>query len=585
MDSSNSEVKKKDPDSFSLDPDIPDVLDSQDIYFRPEQNDAQNVYMSPTLHPVINSPRIRKNDSFSQEDGKVKHIADEFSTFPLNTRMTLNLCGTFNKELKSSKKINNFLSTMEENLKLTEQLVKRQEKRIDEFFQEIYDLFQKNFFKMSEVYKQSQKSRLQQEFTEYRYTHDVIKSNLEHILTHDPFSKLLQQELFSLSSSLNQALQTTATTNILGAFDTETKPDINQLYTSFLDSSPDLKYGLTPLTKKFKLIQYTLSPNHDKPVLSQTISPNISEIKKEPLKDLLNISAELENFVAKLSLNFSNEIMSVTHPHSQHIYTIEKIAKSNIKILPFDASGKTIPQPEPEENAALRKRLSHIDLDDTSKFIEDSVDKEKEKEKEKEPRSPQLSNRSASDSGRVQPTLTPVKNISYKVPPKENLFTGNMSWSNNGDMSEISYQTQLISVHYNLSVGDLVSLNGAPFRILYKEWVFPEDIMQLANIFTGETVEVKYNSRYSAMEDQVITKKYQVIKISDKKGYYLVMDTAWDKSDTMKKLPKVIETKNVLDKKLEDDIRESFYSDKKALVHVLNVKNQEIIVSYRKEWL
>ncbi len=82
-----------------------------------------------------------------------------------------------------------------------------------------------------------------------------------------------------------------------------------------------------------------------------------------------------------------------------------------------------------------------------------------------------------------------------------------------------------------------------------------------------------------------MTKKYQVIDVNDKKGYYLLMDVGWDKSDMNKKLPKVIEMKDVLDKTLEDDIKETFQNDKKVVVHVLRLKEKDIIVSYRKEWL
>jgi len=596
MDPTTSDFKKKDPDSFSLDPDAPDLLDNCDILDlgrHPIQFNVQSLSMPPVLSPINVaspklSPKLRKMDSFSQEEMKPNPTYEDFVSFPTNIRMTLNLCESFNKENKTVKKINNFVNTMEENLKLTESLVKSQEKRIDEFFQEVYDLFNKNFLKMADTYKQNLKSRIQQEFDDYRYTHEIIKSNLDHIVIHDSFSKLLQQELLSLNSLIGQTFQFPDLNN-LKTGDTDPKPDISQLYTQFLENSTELKFGITPLVKKFKLIEYVLQPNHDKSVLSQSFSQNISEVRKEPLKDFVNIHAELESFVAKLSANFSHEISTISHPHSPFIYNIDKIAKGASKILPFDNQGKTITQPEPEESTALRKRLSQIETDDSQRQTDDSsLEKEREKEKEKtlqqqEPKSPQLSNRSASDSGKAPVSLTPVKNVTYKVPSKENVFTTTTSWF--GDMGEVSYQTQLISVHNALSVGDLVSINGAPYRITHKEWIFPEDTIEMVNIFTGERIEVKYNSRYSGMEDQIMTKKYQVIKISENKGYYLLMDMAWDKSDSLKRLPKIIETKNVLDKKLEDDIRETFHSDKKALVHVLKVKDEEVIVSYRKEWL
>ena len=597
MDPTTSDFKKKDPDSFSLDPDNPDILDTCDILDlgrRPIQFDVQNLSMPPVLSPINVaspklSPKLRKMDSFSQEEMKPNPTFEDFVSFPMNIRMTLNLCESFNKETKTVKKINNFISTMEENLKLTESLVKSQEKRIDEFFQEVYDLFNKNFLKMAETYKQNLKSRIQEELTDYRYTHEIIKSNLDHIMQHDSFSKLLQQELLSLNTLIGQTSQFPDLNNLKAGTETEAKPDINQIYMQFLDESTDLKFGITPLVKKFKLIEFVLQPNHDKSILSQSFSQNISEVKKEPFKDFVNIHAELESFVAKLSANFSHEISTISHPHTPFIYNIDKIAKGGSKVLPFDSQGKTITQPEPEESTALRKRLSQIETEDSQRQATDdssSLEKDPNKDKEKEikePKSPQLSNRSASDSGKAPVSLTPVKNVTYKVPSKENVFTTTTSWF--GDMGEVSYQTQLISVHNNLSVGDLVSINGAPYRITHKEWIFPEDTIEMVNIFTGERIEVKYNSRYSGMEDQIMTKKYQVIKISENKGYYLLMDMAWDKSDTLKRLPKIIEMKNVLDKKLEDDIREAFHSDKKALVHVLKVKDEEVIVSYRKEHL
>jgi len=496
MDPSTSDIKKKDPDSFSLDPGDPDILEAGDILElgrRPLQFEFQGFSMPPLLSPINGaSPKLRKLDSFSQEEVKPTPSLEDLSSFPLNMRMTLSLCQSFNKETKTVKKINNFMKTMEENLELTESLVNSQEKRIDEFFQEVYDLFIKNFLKMAEGYKNNLKAKLQQELMDYRYTHELIKSNFEHILMNDSFSKLLQQELFSLSNLINQTSQALNPTE-------EPKPDITELYTQFLNDSTDLRFGITPLVKKFKLMEYTLQLNQDKSILSQSFSQNISEVKKEPLKDFVNITAELETFVSKLSTNFSHELTNISHPHAPFIFTMEKIAKGATKILPFDSTGKVNVPAESEESTALRKRISQIETDDSQQrlIIDDSVekdkekDKEKEKEKDKEPKSPQLSNRSASDSGKAPVTLTPVKNVTYKMPVNYNTFTANTSWFQ--DMPEVSYQTQLISVHYSLSVGDLVSINGAPYRILHKEWIFPEDIVEMMNIFTGERLEIKYN--------------------------------------------------------------------------------------------
>jgi len=583
-----SDTKKKDPDSFSLDPEVTEGIDTSESTKKAGQIEV-DINIGPVLSSIIASPKLPtpkhlKVDSFSIDDVKNSPPIEEISNFPVPLQLTLNLCKAFNKEAKVTKKINNFINTMNENLKLTEQLVKTQENRIDEFFQEVYDLFIKNFQSMTEVFKQNLKNRLKQEYDEYRFTHEMVKTNLDYIMTHDSFSKVLQQELLNLAnpnSQLNLGFP-------LASNEAENKTSVNDLFTQFMNNTIDLNLGLTPLVKKFKLIEYSIESHLEKPILSQNISPNASEIKKEPLKDFANIYAELESFVAKVSTNFSQEISTISHPHAPFISTIEKIVKCSTKTLPFDATGKSYTQIDPEETLT-RKRLSQFDPN-KAEIDEEELEKDKEYEKDSEkekepPRSPPLSSRSVSETGRVPPTLTPVKNVTYKVPIKENSFTADAGWFNSEDMGEISYQTQLISVHNHLSVGDLISISGVPYRILYKEWIFPEDIVQMVNIFTGEILEVKYNSRYTGMEDQIITKKYEVIKINNKKGYYLLMDMNWDKADTCKRLPNVIEMKNVLDKKLEDDIRDCFNSDKKVVVHVLKIKDKDIILSYRKEWI
>jgi len=579
-----SDTKKKDPDSFSLDPEVSEGVDAPDFTKRPAKTEV-DFNVGPVLSSIIASPKLPspkhlKVDSFSQEDVKNSPPVEELSNFPIPLQLTLNLCKAFSKEAKVMRKINNFISTMNENLKLTEQLVKTQENRIDEFFQEVYDLFIKNFQSMTEVFKQNLKNRLKQEFDEYRYIHEMVKTNLDYIMTNDSFGKVLQQELMSFAnpnSQINLGFS-------LGNTEAENKSTINDLFTQFMNNTIDINLGLTPLVKKFKLIEYSIQSHLEKPVLSQNISPNVSEIKKEPLKDFANIYADLESFVAKVSSNFSQEIPTICHPHAPFISTIEKIVKCSTKTLPFDVNGKSYTQIDPEETLT-RKRLSQVEPNRVENE-EEELEKGLENENDKEPpRSPSLSSRSVSETGRIPPTLTPVKNVTYKVPVKENSFTADAGWFNSEDMGEISYQTQLISVHNHLSVGDLISVNGVPYRILYKEWIFPEDIVQMVNIFTGEILEVKYNSRYTGMEDQIITKKYEVIKINNKKGYYLLMDMNWEKADTCKRLPNIIEMKNVLDKQLEDDIKESFNSDKKVVVHVLKIKDKEIILSYRKEWI
>jgi hypothetical protein len=149
-----TENKRKDPDSFSLDPDNPEPLNSSNT------QETQNPPVA-TLSPITNSPRLRRVDSFSQDDVKAPNPVLKLNSFPPNIRMTLGLCKCFNKESKTMKKINELLNQMDENSKQVETAMKREEKRIDEFFQEIYEQFCKNFARLTETYKQGLKRKLQ----------------------------------------------------------------------------------------------------------------------------------------------------------------------------------------------------------------------------------------------------------------------------------------------------------------------------------------------------------------------------------------------------------------------------------------
>lgn len=451
---------------------------------------------------------------------------------------------------------------------MTEYFVKKQEKRIDEFFHEVYDFFNKNFMRMADSYKLTMKSKLQQEFAEYRYTYETLKSNLDYMSSHDSFGYLLEKDLFNISSSA-QNTQATNTANILSELNTE-KPDLMKLANQYLEDSLEMKTGLTPLVKKFKLIDFILKQRDN-------YNPSSLDHKKEPFKDFAHINTELENFLSRISSVFSQDLPTISHPHTPHTHLIEKIARIPSRVLPFDTAGKSLSHSPSEENLALKKRLSILEVDSSS-LEQVTTNTSTELEQPKESKSPKASQTEI----KSQPTLTPTKSVTYRLPTKENSFTANQGWFNE-EFSEISYQSQTISVHNNLAVGDLVSVNGSPHRIIHKEWVFPVDMVHMVNVFTGEKIEEVHHSRLNAMVDQIITKKYQVIKLSKKQDYFLVMDMVWDKSEHFKKLPRIIETKNVLDKRLEDDIKEALLSEKKVVVHVLKIKNEDIIVSYRKE--
>jgi len=179
-----------------------------------------------------------------------------------------------------------------------------------------------------------------------------------------------------------------------------------------------------------------------------------------------------------------------------------------------------------------------------------------------------------------------VKTVSYKIPvakEQNNAFCPSISKCSD-DNSEIQFKTQLISVHNNLSIGDLVSHNGSPYRVVQNEWSFPQDIVKMVNIFTGEKSEKTFHSRHEKEIEQIMTKKYTMIRVCDKYGYYLMMDMGWEKSENLRRLPRVFDVNHVLDKKLGEEIKEAFDTNKKVCVHVLQMKDEELIVSYRKEW-
>ena len=588
MDLTPTDAKKKDPDSFSLDPENPDSYKKLSLI------DSQQKGFASTLSPIA-SPKLRKIGSFSDElkPQKSPFLLDT-SVLPENLKLTLNLCKSFNKEIKTVNGIAHFISALDENLRNTEHILKKQEKKIEEFFQEIYDQFIKNFHKITESCKFSLKSKLQQEFIEYRNTHDILKNNLESLLQNDSFSKTLEEEMHSLIQQ-NSSNKSSILENVNNEIN---KNDLYQNLTNFLNTSLEAKYGMTPLVKKFNLIEYITGRN-DKIPFSSSISPNIADMKKEPFKAYINIYGEIESFISRISATFSHELSSISHPYANYVSIVEKVAKAPSKIFTIDSTGKFISNGatnEIFESYALQKRLGQGETENSilplgkEELILEPTNKDRkhsgDNERGKSPNTPRLS-QDNQISPKATTTLTPMKTVNYKIAVnKENNSGFCESISNfSEDNTEISFKTQLISVHNNLSIGDLVSYNGSPYRILQKEWSFPQDVIKMVNIFTGEKRDKTYHSRHEKEIEQIITKKYSMIKICDKHGYCLLMDMGWEKYENLRRLPKIFDLKNILDKKLEEEIKEALETNKKVCVHLLSLKDEEIIVSYRKEWL
>mmetsp|Transcript_31744 Transcript_31744/g.28836 ORF Transcript_31744/g.28836 Transcript_31744/m.28836 type:complete len:119 (-) Transcript_31744:1540-1896(-) len=116
------QINKKDPDSFSLDADPIDPEVSPKCFAC-----VTTQSVSPNnLTPRTKSPRLQKLDSFSKEY-PLPIITPEinYSSLPFNAKMTLRMCQAMNKEAKASKKLQDFLKEIDENLRQVEQLVRR----------------------------------------------------------------------------------------------------------------------------------------------------------------------------------------------------------------------------------------------------------------------------------------------------------------------------------------------------------------------------------------------------------------------------------------------------------------------------
>lgn len=566
----SADFKKKDPDSFSLDPD---------------NSDSPKKHLKITVGDKYDegpSPQLRKLGSFSLEDPKPHKLPPlDGITLPSSFQVAHNLCKSFSKEMKVVNKITHMITKLDEDLRIQEQLSKKNQARVDEFFDEVYDLFTKNFAKITETHKQNLKAKIQQDFVEYRSVHDQTKSYLENILNTDIFSKILENDMYKVLNN-----------NLLE----ETNEGLQGQFSKFLQESVDFKFGLTPLVKKFKLIEYLTKHKTEKPSLSRSqshpISPRLSEMKKDPFKPIVNIQQELEAFISRLTTAFSHEIPTRVHKNANHIQFVERIAKTPARIYMQDSQEQDrSPASEPMESEIVKKRLSGNDIgtlsgNNTSFEDKNETDGDGESGKEKEPVSPTLA-RSRSNSSTPNPSttisITPIKTMTYQV-PKQKLEDANYLGKKPATLpDEVNFKTHLVSVHYNLSVGDLIVHEGAPYRILSKEWNFPEDDIKMVNIFTDERIEKTYHSRHNKDVEQILTKKYQMIKISEKYGYYLLMDLNWEKSESLPRLPKVIDFNQVMEN-IQDELKEAFSTEKRVIVHMLSVGNQDTVVSYKKEW-
>ena len=583
LDQTPTDFKRKDPDSFSLD----------------QENSESVRKLSQVQTDDPASPKLRKLGSFSLEDPKPYKLPPlDGLQLPPSFQVAHNLCKSFSKEMKTVNKINHMISRLDDDLRIQEQLNKKSQTRVDEFFDEVYEVFTKNFSKMTESHKQTIKSKIQQEHVEYRAIHDYMKSHLESLLSHDTFSKILEYDMYNVLNN-----------NLLA----ETNDGLQSQFTDFLQKSDDFKYGLTPLVKKYKLIEYLTKHHTEKPTLSQStsrpISPRLSEMKKDPFKPLINIQQELETFISKISSTFSHELPSKVHSNASNVHLIDKIAKTPAKIyMQGGQAGDKSPVSEPAESIILKKRLSIHDVsamsqtsdqnasfDDRERLEREKDGKEQEKDgkeqekdnsQDQEPTSPRLG-RSHSNSSMTNisasnvVSLTPIKPMAYKVPKKE--LSSYLGREPTKEPDEINFNTHLVSVHYNLSVGDLIVHEGAPCRITHKEWSFPQDTIRMVNIFTGERYEKKYSSRHHKDVEQILTKKYQMIKISEKYGYYLLMDLAWEKGEQLTRLPKVVDFGRVIED-IQDEIKEAFSTEKRIVVHCMKMDDEDRIVSFKKEW-
>ena len=107
LDQTPTDFKKKDPDSFSLDPENPDSLKKLT-----RMSSAEKFEEAP-------SPKLRKLGSFSLEDPKPYKLPPlDGLHLPSSFQVAHNLCKSFSKEMKVVNKITHMISKLDDDLRI-----------------------------------------------------------------------------------------------------------------------------------------------------------------------------------------------------------------------------------------------------------------------------------------------------------------------------------------------------------------------------------------------------------------------------------------------------------------------------------
>jgi len=304
------------------------------------------------------------------------------------------------------------------------------------------------------------------------------------------------------------------------------KKDAEQAVKSALATSFELENGFSPLVKKYKAIKYTI------PSLALLSKP----IDRKPAnKQALHQKAELilpelEKVIEDINLALIDAIGSLSHPLKGFLPKISKCVQLENSLLGPDFQFE-LPGVPSEENAI--------------------------------------------------PKDSKIREVVYKIHKNEAERLRGLNILSKDSEEELVLRVKPVSVRYDMVPGDLMLVNQTPCEIKSKNTSQQSNEIEfeLENVLTGIPQNEKFHSKWDQAHELVLTESLILVK-PQKKGYYTLMNLKDPKST--RGLVKAVKTDRTLNDKLQRELETILTEDKRALVQVLRIKNEDIIVSCKK---
>ena len=432
------------------------------------------------VKPISKTRQLLKND-----DAQVKQA----------------LASVLQKEQKVQEKMQRMMTCVEKNHSLANEWFTHQTSELDQYFEEI----KSNLVALITQTIGQERSKLQ----------NTLKQNFRDFSQDSRQLSLLFKNVLEDKNSflrIVDQIKTQAPNN----------PHFEEIFNGYLINSCDLRFGFTPLVKKYHTFKDN-APSFD-PLLHLQERFIISKICL--LKESQNTFNEFAKILQQLHCTVGFRLQRLINPLKPFINALENSSKISNSIFPEDLFLPIL-------------EASEINLDSLKE-------------------------------------LTTPKEVTYNVSAEEKKALLQKRIIDNQDFCEISCDVRTFSTQNDMKKGVFISHNGVPYKILALDWVFPSHYVELENIITGNSERIQFHSRWHQIPFTVIPKQYTIVKSKENKEYYIVCS---EKDKEM--IFSLIEKKNVINDEISKEIdkRLKEANGGKVEVETIKLNDQDLIIS------